>query len=139
MSTAVYRDIMYLPRPDSKHMKMSLRNRAKLFAPFSALRGFDIEILTKEGDTLLSPRPELSDGQEDEVFRILNEVQPGDFVVLLRFVLAKIVNGMEMGTFATISGEVSKIDDAQHCIVIGNEQIPLSDMLSLRLARNECQ
>ena len=132
MSTAVYRDIMYLPRPASKHIKMSLQNRAKLFAPFAALRGFDIEILTKEGDTLLSPRPELSESQEEEIFRTLNSVHHGSSVVLVRFLLAKIVDGTAMGSFVTISGEVSKIEEESHCIVVGKERIPLSDVLSLR-------
>mgnify|MGYP000007804444 FL=1 len=132
MSTAVYRDIMYLPRPASKHIKMSLQNRAKLFAPFAALRGFDIEILTKEGDTLLSPRPELSESQEEEIFRTLNSVHRGSSVVLVRFLLAKIVDGTAMGSFVTISGEVSKIEEESNCIVVGKELIPLSDVLALR-------
>lgn len=132
MSIAAYRDIMYLPRPASKHIKMSLRNRAKLFAPFAALRGFDIEILTKEGDTLLSPRPELSESQEEDIFRTLNKIYPGDSVVLVRFLLAKIVDGTAMGSFVTVSGEVSKIEEDARCIVIGKERIPLSDIISSR-------
>lgn len=37
---AAYQDILFLSRPISKHPKMSVESRAKLFTPFSALRGF---------------------------------------------------------------------------------------------------
>ena len=47
VTIAAYQDILTLSRPISKHPKMSTENRAKLFTPFSALRGFDIEILTQ--------------------------------------------------------------------------------------------
>ena len=53
MNATAYRDMIHLSRPISRHPKMSVENRAKLFTPFSALRGFDIEILTKEQDRLL--------------------------------------------------------------------------------------
>ena len=58
MNISAYRDMIYLSRPLSRHPKMSVENRAKLFAPFAALRGFDIEILTQEQDRLLVVLPE---------------------------------------------------------------------------------
>ena len=64
MNATAYRDMIHLSRPISRHPKMSVENRAKLFTPFSALRGFDIEILTKEQDRLLVSRVMLgSDGE----------------------------------------------------------------------------
>ena len=47
VTLAAYQDILYCSRSISKHPKMSVENRAKLFAPFSALRGFDIPIKIK--------------------------------------------------------------------------------------------
>ena len=69
VTIAAYQDILTLSRPISKHPKMSVENRAKLFTPFSALRGFDIEILTQEQDRLLVPQESLSDGQQEAVWR----------------------------------------------------------------------
>ena len=46
-----YDDIIRRERPESKHPKMDLGNRANIFAPFSALRGFDIAVLTKAKET----------------------------------------------------------------------------------------
>jgi len=47
-----YADILNESRPDSeesrrRHPRMSLQNRAKIFSPFAALRGYD-EQLAKE-------------------------------------------------------------------------------------------
>ncbi|MDD6551141.1 MAG: hypothetical protein PUF16_05110 [Lachnospiraceae bacterium] len=39
-----YADIIDMPRPELHHQRMDILNRAKLFAPFDALRGFDEEI-----------------------------------------------------------------------------------------------
>ena len=61
MNATAYRDMIHLSRPISKHPKMAIANRAKLFTPFSALRGFDIEILTTEQDRLLVPQVSLSE------------------------------------------------------------------------------
>ena len=64
MNATAYRDMIHLSRPISRHPKMSVENRAKLFTPFSALRGFDIEILTKEHDQLLVSRVTLGTDQK---------------------------------------------------------------------------
>lgn len=44
-----YADILHAQRPDSldsrrKHPRMALENRAKIFSPFSALRGYDEQL-----------------------------------------------------------------------------------------------
>lgn len=44
-----YADIIEMQRPDSpasrrKHPRMSMENRAKIFAPFAALRGYEEEL-----------------------------------------------------------------------------------------------
>ena len=82
VTIAAYQDILTLSRPISKHPKMSVENRAKLFTPFSALRGFDIEILTQEQDRLLVPQESLSDGQQEAVWRTLNNLQRGDWATV---------------------------------------------------------
>ena len=56
MTLSAYQDILHRQRPLSRHPKMSVENRAKLFTPFSALRGFDIEILTTEREMCIRDR-----------------------------------------------------------------------------------
>ncbi len=45
-----YADILHgsRPEPSYKHPRMTLSNRAKIFSPFAALRGYEKEI-TEEG------------------------------------------------------------------------------------------
>ena len=78
MNATAYRDMIHLSRPISKHPKMAIANRAKLFTPFSALRGFDIEILTTEQDRLLVPQVSLSADQQEAIYRTLNDLRKGD-------------------------------------------------------------
>ena len=77
MNATAYRDMIHLSRPISRHPKMSVENRAKLFTPFSALRGFDIEILTQEQDRLLMPQISLASDREEEIYRVLNGLHQG--------------------------------------------------------------
>ena len=64
---------------------MAVANRAKLFSPFAALRGFDIEILTQEQDRLLVPQITIADDQRDTIWHNLNALQKDDWVIITRF------------------------------------------------------
>ncbi len=68
-----YDDILHLERPKSKRPRMDLLNRAKLFSPFSALRGFDIAVLMKEKEKALMTRAELSDDRKN-IYDLQGEV-----------------------------------------------------------------
>ena len=74
------------PGPFPSTPKMSVENRAKLFTPFSALRGFDIEILTQEQDRLLVPQIILASDREEEIYHLLNGLHSGDWVTVSFFV-----------------------------------------------------
>ena len=75
-----YRHILHQARPVSARPRMKLGNRAKLFMPFAALRGFDIAILTRERDRLLCPRVQLCQDQKDRFSRMLLCLVPGEVV-----------------------------------------------------------
>ena len=60
-----YDDIIGLDRPVSRHPKMKTEDRAKIFAPFAALRGFDGCILDKE--VQYQPKIILDDEVTDEI------------------------------------------------------------------------
>ena len=46
MTAAKYADILHLarPKPSHQHPRMLVENRAKIFSPFAALRGYEEEI-----------------------------------------------------------------------------------------------
>ena len=106
VTLAAYQDILYCSRPVSRHPKMSIENRAKLFTPFSALRGFDIEILTQEQDRLLMPQISLASDREEEIYRVLNGLHQGDWATVTYFVPVKHIAQQLLGEYTVVSGEV---------------------------------
>ena len=78
-SVLCYGDIIYLGRPahegdlfSRRHPKMSQQHRAKLFAPFAALEGFDDRVRRKEA--VYVPKRELDADQEWALNRQLYEL-----------------------------------------------------------------
>lgn len=132
MSAATsYQDIIHLSRPFSNHPKMAIANRAKLFTPFAALRGFDIEILTQEQDRLLVPQVRLSNDQREIIWRALNEMQKGDWVTVTYFQPVKSLDGQLLGEYAVSSGTVKKVDDVEQLLVLEGASVPFGNIHSL--------
>lgn len=79
-----YADILHLSRPEPpvKHPRMALSNRAKIFSPFAALRGFDDEISSEGASKLLVKKVELSDEEKNGLSDKLLQVKKGMKVVV---------------------------------------------------------
>ena len=131
MNATAYRDMIHLSRPISRHPKMSVENRAKLFTPFSALRGFDIEILTTEQDRLLVPQIMLSADQRAAIWRTLNALQKGDWVTVTHFQPVKSLNGQPVGEYTLSTGVVKKVDDVEQLLVLENMSVPFGNIHAL--------
>lgn len=131
VTLATYQDILYLSRPISKHPKMSVENRAKLFTPFSALRGFDIEILTTEQDRLLVPQISLASDREEEIYRVLNGLHQGDWATVTYFVPVKHIAQQLLGEYTVVSGEVKRVDDVEQLLVLEGYPIPFGNIHAL--------
>ena len=131
VTLAAYQDILYCSRPVSHHPKMSIENRAKLFTPFSALRGFDIEILTTEQDRLLVPQVSLSADQQEAIYRTLNDLRKGDWVTVTYFVPVKHIAGQLLGEYTVVSDTVKKVDDVEQLLVLENCPIPFGNIHAL--------
>ena len=65
MMASAYAKLIYMPRPVSNRRKMDVGHRAKQFAPFAALRGFEESVRKKE--ILYEPRKELSEEKKQEL------------------------------------------------------------------------
>ena len=131
VTLAAYQDILTLSRPISKHPKMSIENRAKLFTPFSALRGFDIEILTQEQDRLLVPQISLASDREEEIYRVLNGLHQGDWATVTYFVPVKHIAQQLLGEYTVVSGEVKRVDDVEQLLVLEGYPIPFGNIHAL--------
>ena len=131
VTLAAYQDILYCSRPVSRHPKMSIENRAKLFTPFSALRGFDIEILTQEQDRLLMPQISLASDREEEIYRVLNGLHQGDWATVSYFISVKTIGNQTLGEYTMVSGEVKRVDDVEQLLVLEGASIPFGNIHSL--------
>lgn len=131
VTLAAYQDILYCSRPVSRHPKMSIENRAKLFTPFSALRGFDIEILTQEQDRLLVPQISLASDREEEIYRLLNGLHQGDWATVTYFVPVKHIAQQLLGEYTVVSGEVKRVDDVEQLLVLEGASVLFGNIHSL--------
>ena len=131
VTLAAYQDILYCSRPVSRHPKMSIENRAKLFTPFSALRGFDIEILTQEQDRLLVPQISLASDREEEIYRVLNGLHQGDWATVSYFIPVKTIGNQTLGEYTMVSGEVKRVDDVEQLLVLEGASVPFGNIHSL--------
>ena len=104
----MYADILHLSRPEPpvKHPRMALSNRAKIFSPFAALRGFDDEISSEGASKLLVKKVELSDEKKDALSDKLLQVKKGMKVVVRYFVRTT----ENTGKYMSLTGTVVMID-----------------------------
>lgn len=103
-----YADILHLSRPEPpvKHPRMALSNRAKIFSPFAALRGFDDEISSEGASKLLVKKVELSDEEKNNLSDKLLQVKKGMKVVVRYFMKA----AESTGKYISLTGTVVMID-----------------------------
>lgn len=103
-----YADILHLSRPEPpvKHPRMALSNRAKIFSPFAALRGFDDEISSEGASKLLVKKVELSDEEKNDLSDKLLQVTKGMKVVVQYFVRTT----ESTGKYISLTGTVAMID-----------------------------
>ena len=137
MNATAYRDMIHLSRPISRHPKMSVENRAKLFTPFSALRGFDIEILTKEQDRLLVSRVMLGTNQQELIRRRLNDLRSGQRVTVTYFRPEKELEGIPLGEYVTQTGKVRRVDDFYQVLVLDSGVVAFEDIRELEVQNVE--
>ncbi len=128
MNTTAYRDMIHLSRPISRHPKMSVENRAKLF---SALRGFDIDILTKEQDRLLVSRVTLGTDQQELIRHRLNDLRPGQRVTVTYFRSEKELEGIPLGEYVTQTEKVRRVDAFYQVLVVDSGVVAFEDIREL--------
>ena len=122
MNATAYRDMIHLSRPISRHPKMSVENRAKLFTPFSALRGFDIEILTKE---------------QELIRHRLNALRSGQWVTVTYFRSEKELEGILLGEYVIQTGKVRRVDDFYQVLALDSGVVAFENIRELEINDGE--
>lgn len=106
-----YGDILYSSRPELPpgHPKMDIQNRAKIFSPFAALRGYEDEIRSEGRDHLKGSRIELSDEEQGKLSEQLQKVTKGMQVIIRYF---------KEGFYEDIEGVVLRIDPIEQVVYL---------------------
>lgn len=126
-----YDDIINVPCPVLKHPQMSLENRAKIFAPFDALRGFSLAILTKQAERQMVTRVTLSDDAQKQLDHKLHMIGPGDKVTVTYFRLERVIADLELGTYITETGEFEDTDPMAGILFLSNACIPIHEIIRI--------
>lgn len=103
-----YADILVLSRPEPIKPRMAALNRAKIFSPFAALRGYDEEISDQDRVQGLVAKTDLSDEDKGRLSGRLLQVKKG-MRVTVRYFKDDMVYP-PLGTYTTMTGTVSRID-----------------------------
>ena len=108
-----YADILHLERPEPsvKHSRMSVPNRAKIFSPFAALRGFDDELAEEGAQTLRVPKAELSEEEKSALSARLAGLRRG-MSVTVRYFQPDLCCPADppVGRYQTVTGVVQALD-----------------------------
>ena len=97
-----YEDIIGLDRPITKIQGMEVAHRAKIFAPFAALKGF--EECVREKEISYETRRILSDDQNEWLNKKFCSLQNGDYVKITYFKPSLL--DMMIGQYLTIEGAI---------------------------------
>ena len=81
----IYGDIIEKSRPEDedsriRHPRMPIPDRAKIFAPFAALTGYEKVIDQKSAEALLVSRPILAEDKLEALSEMLGQLQKGQTV-----------------------------------------------------------
>lgn len=118
-----YDDILYREPPVSdKHSRMKNADRAKQFAPFAALKGYEEAIKAQE--RLYEPPMMLSESRKAEINRVLCQIQSGDKIT---------VDYYHRGEYHTINDYVLKIDKNRRLLCFDGYQVGIDSIKGIYL------
>ena len=125
-----YQDIRHMTRPVPSRPRMPRQNRAKLFAPYQALKGFSETAHAK--DTVYVRRLELSEYAQERIDRKLRRLRRWDTVTVTWFRLKPGGKDPDTGRYITATGTVEHIDPVFRVLLLGGQRIPMEDIADLR-------
>ena len=105
---------------------MSRTDRAKIFLPFSPLKGFQEALEAQERVRI--PQPELSEDAAEELDRTLRRLKSGDRVS---------VRCYRDGARHRRSGAVQRADPRRRLLMLEDETIPFGALLEIQLAEEQ--
>lgn len=98
---------------------MPVSERAKQFAPFSALTGLRRALEQVEREHMRVPKRELSEEMAQQLDQCLNGLKKGDTVTVTYF---------SQGEYLTVSGTVTSMDRTARLLTVGDVKMPIDDL-----------
>lgn len=95
-------------------------DRAKLFLPFDALKGFREALAEKE--RIVVPKTELSEDRKEELDRLLHQIKPGDIITVVYF---------HNEEYVKLTGMLSRISLSGRTLSIVQTRISFEDIYSI--------
>ena len=137
-----YQDIIGLGRPSHaddafsrRHPKMARLNRAKLFAPFAALSGYDEAIRAKEIQYVPRRVPDADGARElDLALNLLYRARTPVTARVVYFEVCADANSEgfgRLGQYRTETGIVRRVEPAHRRLRVGDRVIPFRDILAI--------
>ena len=108
--------------------KMSVSERAKIFAPFDALKGF--RDMLREEERVKEVKKELSQDMIDDLDNVLNSLKLGMMIEVIFY-------DSKDETYKSLIGVFTKIDTVYKKLVVVKTRINILDILSVRILSEE--
>ena len=112
-----YGDIIEMERPQTeeslrKHPRMTLQNRAKIFSPFAALRGYDEQLAAEKQRT---------------------ERVPKGMTITVRYFKEDTAHPEvpAVGNYITLTGKADRIDPVFRTLQVGDTVVPFEDLVEI--------
>ena len=128
MLASAYADMIYMQRPVSRRIRMDIGHRAKQFAPFAALKGFEECVRKKE--IVYEKKKILPYEKANDIDRKLRFLTSGMRIQVTFFKESKEFPGK--GQYHTIDGLVDFFNPSIY-LRIGNTEINIMDIIDINV------
>lgn len=125
-----YQNIRHMTRLVLSSPRMPRQNRAKIFAPYQALKGSCETVHAK--DTVYVCRLELSEYAQERIDWKLQQFRRWDVVMVTWFQPKRGENDRETGQYMTMTGTVERVDPVFRVLSLDRRKIPMKDIADLR-------
>ena len=126
-----YQDMINQTRPVPSRPRMPRQSRAKIFAPYQALKGFGEAVHAK--DTAYVRRMELTEYAQELLDRKLRRLRRRDTVAVTWFRPKPDEAERDIGQYLTATGTVERVDPVFRVLLLGGQRIPIEDITELYL------
>ena len=138
-----YGDILEMERPQTeeslrKHPRMTLQNRAKIFSPFSPLRGYDEQLAAEKQRTERVAKRILTEEEISALSDRLMQVTKG-MTITVRYFKEDTAHPEvpAVGNYITLTGRVDRIDPVFRTLQVGDIVVPFEDLVEVSGERIE--